>query len=335
MSALLRDNPDAEAWAEKQRRELGLRGVFAKTEVAVVWADTRGEDGEILVPVDPRAIVDEINSEGMPLLGGHDPGAPIGRIIAAALFRDHEGGSFVAAVAGFYGDATQVSFRQLGVDADLAVPLPTELPPLQQDTRLLIATDPREVEPEWLDRVLRDAPLEVRRSDLSHNAADAVHELIRIGLPFVVLVWNPFVASFASEAGKATYAGVHKWLRTFFEKLSERNNPIVEVQSFQRGCQISFLFRSKNVKTLYAAHDGLAAAAAQGARLVDHLVARGGPPRTLTYEFDPEAGRWYPSYAELMDGTFVSDRNILVAFEQLPSELSLGLVRERDEPRKK
>jgi hypothetical protein len=189
-----------------------------------------------------------------------------------------------------------------------------------------IATDPREVDSEWLDDALGDAPQEIVRHQLSHNAADAVQELIRIGLPYILLVWNPFVTSVASEAGKQTYAALHQWLRQLLERLAGRPQPIVSLQSIQRECEVAFLFRGNDVKQNYAAHGRLSVAAAQAAQLIDNMRTRGVAPRTLTYEFDAEADRWYPSFAELHDGKIVSDHNVLIAIEQLPSQLSLGLI---------
>jgi len=63
---------------------------------------------------------------------------------------------------------------------------------------------------------------------------------------------------------------------------------------------------------------------------VTHMERRGVAPRSLVYEFELENNKWFPSYAELHDGRLVSDRKILIAIEQLPSGLSLGITRGKD-----
>jgi hypothetical protein len=83
-----------------------------------------------------------------------------------------------------------------------------------------------------------------------------------------------------------------------------------------------FLFRGNDVKRNCAADERLSVAAAQAALLIDNMRTRGVAPRTLTYELDAEGDRWYPSLEELHDG----DRNVLIAVEQMPSQLSLGLI---------
>ena len=90
------------------------------------------------------------------------------------------------------------------------------------------------------------------------------------------------------------------------------------------GCQVSFLFRGKDVKQHYAAHDALSGAAAQAAQLVAKLKAWGMPVRQLIYEFDKEVLLWFPSYAVLNDNRIITDNGALIAIEQLPKDLSLG-----------
>jgi hypothetical protein len=107
---------------------------------------------------------------------------------------------------------------------------------------------------------------------------------------------------------------------------------MVEIQSHHRDCLVSFIFRGNEVAPLYAAHDTLPAAAAHAANLIEHLRGNGVKPRTLVYEFDANVSKWCSSFAELVDGRLVTDRNILVAFEKLPRGFSLGLVR-HDDPR--
>jgi hypothetical protein len=183
------------------------------------------------------------------------------------------------------------------------------------------------VDEAWLEEVTSDAPLRIERTELSHNAADSTQELIGIGLAYLAVVWNPFITSIASEAGKGTYAAIHVWVRKLLERLAKRRNPILGVHAFQNGCQVTFLFRGKDVKQHYAAHDALPGAATQAAQLVAKLKARGMPARQLIYEFDKEADFWFPSYAVLNDNRIVTDNSALIAIEQLPTSLSLGLSR--------
>ncbi len=56
------------------------------------------------------------------------------------------------------------------------------------------------------------------------------------------------------------------------------------------------------------------------------------PPRHLLYEFHREHDIWFPSFAELHDGRLVTENNVLIAFEQLPTGLSIGLMRPTDMP---
>jgi hypothetical protein len=239
----------------------------------------------------------------------------------------------VAALLGFYAGGNRLSFRDLGFDPMSAVSSPSLLPALPDDCWIEFATDPREVESAWLEDVFRTAPLRVEQTPLSHNAAEATQELIRVGLIFMTLVWNPFVTTIATEVGKAAYVGIHRWLRTLFDKLAERRNPIVEIQSHHGGCQVSFVFRGSDVKRNYAAHDALPIAAAQAEHLVANMKSLGVAPKQILYEFHTQDDKWFPSYAELCDGRFVTDNNILIAVEQLPPELSLGISRGKDKPR--
>ncbi|WP_222621534.1 hypothetical protein, partial [Burkholderia pseudomallei] len=73
------------------------------------------------------------------------------------------------------------------------------------------------------------------------------------------------------------------------------------------------------------AHEKLPDAAAQAAGLTVKLKARGTAARQLVYEFNKDASKWYPSYAVLSDDRIVTDNFELVAIENLPSNLSLGL----------
>jgi hypothetical protein len=82
------------------------------------------------------------------------------------------------------GDPWAVRFSDFGFDTAAAVASPSSLPVLPDSCWINLATDPREIEPGWLEDVLLDAPMHVEWTELSHNAADAPHELIRLGSSF-------------------------------------------------------------------------------------------------------------------------------------------------------
>ncbi|OED14086.1 MULTISPECIES: hypothetical protein [Burkholderia] len=320
------DTPAAREWVDDAIPRHS-NGIFGKVLPAVIWSDVRGDDGELVVPVDPLILVARINSTPHALLHNHDPGRPKGQILESANFETEDGRKFVVAVLGYYAGGDVLDFRGLGLDTADVAPPPARLPVLPDSAWIDFATDPREVDEEWLRRATSDAPLRVTRAQLSHNAADSIHELIRIGVPYVVLVWNPFVTAIASEAGKDTYAALRAWLRKLLDRLAERRNPILSIQSHQDDCDVSFLLRGKDVIQHYAAHDALSDAAAQAARLIVKLKARGTAARQLVYEFDKEASKWYPSYAVLSDDRIITDNVELIAIENLPTNLSLGMSR--------
>jgi len=325
MANLINDTHAARSWVEEtiQRHS---DGIFGKLASAVIWSDARDANDRPLVDVDPNALVTEINESPMVLLHNHDPGRPIGEVLDAAGFSDPEGKQFVAAILGFYAGGNVMNFRDCGVYAEESVSSAPLLPPFPENCWIEIGVDPREVEDGWIEQLANDAPLPVVRRLLSHNSAESVQELIRAGLIYLALAWNPFVTSIASEAGKRTYASLHAWVRRLIEGLADRRNPILDLHTFQGDCQVSFLLRGKDIKVHYKAHDGLPAAAAQGAALIASLKARSCPARQLVYEFDKEMLRWYPSFAILTDGRIITDSLTLIAFEQLPSDLSLGLA---------
>ena len=57
----------------------------------MIWVDTIGLDSEQLVPIDPRSLVADINTNGFPLLKGHDPGFPLGKVLTAEVFTSSDG----------------------------------------------------------------------------------------------------------------------------------------------------------------------------------------------------------------------------------------------------
>ncbi len=302
-------------------------GVFGKLVPAVIWSDAQSNDGEILVPVDPIELVARFNRESCIVLHNHDPGRPKGQILECANFESKDGMKFIAAILGYYAGGEVLNFRGLGIDSKELTPSPERLPVLPDNAWIEFATDPREVDAEWLNLVTSNAPLQIERTELSHNTADVVQELIRVGLPYLFLVWNPFITSIASEAGKDTYTAINRWIRKLLARLAERRNPILDIHTHQDGCQVSFLFRGKDVGQHYAAHDVLPSAAAQAAQLIANLKAREMAAKQLTYEFDKEALKWFPSYAILNDNRIIADNYQLIAIEQLPTGLSLGFAK--------
>jgi hypothetical protein len=329
MCDLVKDTTEASAWVGRAITEHSNDRVFGKIISAVIWTDEPGPDGTPVVNVDPSNLIVAINAEGLPMFRGHDPGLPVGRTLAAKLFTSPSGVKFAAAIIGLYEDQQRLSFSELGLDPNPPVSPPSFLDRLNDDCWLDFATDPREVDAQWLDEVLRSAPLRVKRIELSHNAAEPQGELIRIGLVYAALIWNPLVTTIATEAGKDLYAGIRQWLRSLLNKLTERRNPVVELQSYQNGCTISFLFRGKDVKQNYDAHDALSTGAAQAVKLIAGMKNKGVVPTSLVYEFEFGQSRWFPSYAILKDGRIVSDRNILIAIEQLPTGLSIGMLKRK------
>lgn len=325
---LIEKNPEAVSWVNQVKSAYSRNRVFGKIVSSVIWSSATGPDGNELVPIgDPQDLVIKINTDRYPLLKGHDPGFPVGKVLRAQAFTSAGGLTFIAAILGFYADGARLSFRDFGFDPAAAVSSPPSLPLLPEGFWINLATDPRTVDSAWVEGVLRAAPVQVVQTELSYNAAESLQELINIVLPYLALVWNPFITSVATEAGKAAYAALYQWLRTVFGKLTDHRNPIVEIQSTYEECLISFILRGKNVRRLYMAHDALPVAAVQAAQLVENMKRTGNLPKRILYEFHQQDDKWFPSYAELEDGRLVTDNNILIAAEQLPSGLSLGIIR--------
>ena len=329
MTHILSEHIEAASWVERVTATCSNDPVFGKIVSAVLWTDDVGQDGEPLVSLDPLKFIAEINESGLPVLKGHDPGFPLGRVLAADVFTKSDNSRFIAAIIGFYDNDTMLSFRGLDLNILPDVTSPVFVDELDSNGFIVFAVDPREVDAAWLEDLIRRTPLRVEQTDLSHNAAEPLLELLRVGLPYVALVWNPLVTSVATEAGKDVYSGIRQWLRILWTKLDELKNPVVEIQSQIEGCLVSFLFRGSDVQRNYDAHDELPIASMQALTLVSSMNVRGIAPRVITYEYETQSKKWFPSYAVLCDGRFVSDRSILIALEQLPSGLSIGLVRDK------
>ena len=329
MPSWINETPEASAWAEQNLANQPGDKTLGRLAEAVIWTDSYVQDGEPIGGNDPSAIVDEINEQGLPLLHGHDPGRPAGRFIMARAFKHPSGTRFVAAILAYYEPESLLSFAALGVDPFPAAPLSITLGPLD-GARIDIAADPRDLPGGWLTEVSEDAPLLVKQVAASHNEAESVKELIRIGLPYAALVWNPLAKTIGEQAGKDVYVGIQQWLQKLWRKLKDLRDPIVSIQANHHGCHVSFLLRGRDVELLYAAQAALPTAAVQAAKLIDTFALENTKLATLTYEF--QQSRWFPSYGILADGRIISDRSILIAYEQIPKTLSLGLLlREEDE----
>ncbi len=333
MAELLTASAEATAWIDQVKAAHSGRIEFGSLAGSVIWSDVKGADGQQLVPLDPDELAAKINVGGFDLLRGHDPGLPQGKVLTAAVFTDTDGSKFVAALLGFYQGGRSGGFRDLGVEPSPATPAPVLLPPLSGSRLIYFSTDPREVDAAWVEDVVATAPLHVERQQLSHNAADTSQELIRIGIIFTGLLWNPYVTTIATEAGKASYAALSAWVRRLLTKAADRIDPIVDIHSHCDGCHISFLFRGTNVKRHYAAHDALPGAAARCETLVANMKSAHAAPRRIVYEFHPDDELWFPSFAELHDGRLITENNVLIAVEKLPRGLSLGLSLDEKAPR--
>lgn len=325
MTDLLASTPAAQEWVNDAINRHSRTKIYGKIVPAIIWTELRGEDGELVVPVDPLALADDINSTPYPLLRGHDPGKPIGQLIESSAFRANDGLQFIAAVLGYYAGGNHLIFNDLNINTTQPEPPPKHLPTLPEGTGIQLLADPREVGDEWLTDLACGSPLKVHVIKTSHNAAETLQELITIGLPYVLIVWNPLVTAIASEAGKAVYAGTSAWLKRLLGRLKDRKDPILSVQSFHDDCEVSFLFRGKDIENLYSAHEAFPYAAVQAARLVERLKQRSLEAQKLVYEFDRQSKKWYPSYSVLRDGRIITEKTTLISIEQLPSELSLGL----------
>jgi len=299
--------------------------VFGRVARSVIWSNAVDADGTLLMPLDPERLAAQINGQPYQLLLGHDPGRPLGKALAAKVFTNSSGDVFVAAVLGFYENATTLRFGDFGFDVAIDAAPPTRLPKLPDDLRFTLAADPREIDIASLLEIAREAPIPIDVHERSDNAAGASHTLVVASVMFVTLVWNPFVTTFANEASKDAYAAVRSWLRKLSARLADRGNPVLELQSFHGGCAVSFILRGKDVAHHYRAHDALDGAASRAAHLIAQMRATDLAPVRLVYEFHPTDELWYPSYAELDDGRLVSDNIALIAAERLPSRLSLGL----------
>ncbi|HWH57996.1 MAG TPA: hypothetical protein VN682_10215 [Terriglobales bacterium] len=332
MPSLIDETPDATAWVKRSLSGVPNAESLGRLATAVLWTDNYLQGGEPIGGSDPSPIVDEINQRGLPLLHGHDPGRPAGRVVAAQAFASPSGTRFVAAILAYYEPESLLSFASFGIDPFPVAALPVRLG-LPVGARIELAADPRDVPDDWLREVSEGAPLFVKQVRSSHNDAESLKELIHVALPYAALLWNPLVKSIGERAGKDIYAAVHQWLQKLWKKSKERRDPILDIQAHHNGCTVSFLIRGREVEQHYAAHAALPTAAAQAAKLIDTFAQLNANLGTLFYEF--EQSRWVPSYGILFDGRIVSDRSVLIAYEQIPKSLSMGLLLQEEQDEKR
>lgn len=326
MPDLVEKSPEATAWLKEVLAAYPKGAVFGRVASSVIWSNATDSDGALLVPVDPFELAAKINDKPFPLLLRHVPGRPMGKVLVAKVFENLSGEIFVAAVLGLYETALKTSFGELGLDVLSEVQLPTELPTLPHDLRFEIGADAREIDLETLYEIAHEAPIPTDVQIRSHNAAAAALTLLQVSIPYIVLVWNPFIKAFATEAGKDSYAAVRHWLKKLSARLAKYHDPVIELQSTHEDCHISFLLRGQNIARNYKALDALDGAAKRAVHLIAQMGAAGFTPVRLVYEFLPDGDLWYPSFAELNDGRLVTDNAALIAVENIPLGLSLGIV---------
>lgn len=326
MASLIDASPEAQTWLAREIDAQGKRGVHTELCSAVIWSDARDANGQVIAPFDPVKIAEAINAASLPLQHDHDPGRPIGKVLSAAHFQAEDGTWFVAAVLGYFGQETLVSFETLGIDLTEAEASPTTLPSLPDDFRIVVEADLKEVDAASLTELVAglEAPVELKRR--SHNSADIAQQLVAISVVFSLLVWNPFVKTFAQEAGKDAYKLAREALKNLIERAGHLEKPLVEIQSHQSGCTVSFLIRGKGIGLHSKANAALPGAALQASRLIENVLGSGAQPIRLVYEFVRESEIWAPSFVELADGRLVSDTLNLMAIENLPKGLSLGVT---------
>ena len=335
MSELILNTPAARAWLEKLSVTYGKNKIFYLYLPGVLWTNKPGVDGEPIGGDDPSEILKDINKNTWPLLDNHDPGKLLGRVLAAKLFENTDGVCFIAGYIGIYNEKATLRLSDFGIDLTERAMSPTTAPEPHASWHIQLLHDPREIESAWIERIAQETPLPVQIDHLSHNANDQVIELLRVGLPWAVLVWNPFVTEISKEAAKDVYKTIRCWLASLIEKIQERRHPVVSLQSYVGPCEVSFLFRGADIKRNHSAREALPQAAAKAEKVINTMLSRGVSPASAVYEFDMESG-WYPSFITLADGRIVSDRNILFAFESSRHGLSLGISvsQNKDKPRR-
>src|SRR5579859_3082926 len=115
MTDLIIENPEAMAWVTKQISEFSNDPVFNNVVPAILWTSNKCVDGTI-IPISAQNLVEKVHTEGLPVLRGHDPGLPQGKVLTAKAFIGKDNTAFVAAVLGLYSPLSQVNFLSLGCE---------------------------------------------------------------------------------------------------------------------------------------------------------------------------------------------------------------------------
>jgi len=131
------------------------------------------------------------------------------------------------------------------------------------------------------------------------------------------LVWNPFVTSIANEAGKDTYKKIREWLELLARKASDLRNPVLQIESYHKGCQLLFFIRGGDRNLNETAAKDISEAANQAERIVNHFLENGGI-RVLAFEYDRKSKAWRPSYAKNTEGALLTDDRKLIVVGNLP-----------------
>jgi hypothetical protein len=77
MGNLISKTPETRTWSEQAKSAHAQNGAFGRISTSVIWSDAVDPDGELVVPIEPRALVADIRANSYPLLNGHDPGFSI------------------------------------------------------------------------------------------------------------------------------------------------------------------------------------------------------------------------------------------------------------------
>lgn len=156
MRNLVDETPEASAWVKQAVTNHSNDRFFGKTVSAVLWADD--PDGDPVGGDEPSELIAEINAHGLPMFKGHDPGFPVGRTVAAQLFTSPAGVKFVAAILSLYEDDKRLRFSELDIDPLPPASSPAVINGLSDDCWLDFATDPREIDKQWVNEVPTGCP---------------------------------------------------------------------------------------------------------------------------------------------------------------------------------
>src|SRR5690606_26026696 len=105
----------------------------------------------------------------------------------------------------------------------------------------------------WIAAVCDGAPVHVDRQNVSNNAAEFLQELVRVGIPCALLLWNPFVKKLAEEAARDVYVASRDWLKRLIQESRQLKDPVLCIDSIYGSCQVTFILRSGDVQGGYAA----------------------------------------------------------------------------------